>query len=283
MRPRGILNDMRKRKAVVNVAPVLRDTSGDEALLRELYCKDPCRILPCSLWKAVAKLPSQEAVFLRDGDAVTGVELRQPGKSLLYGTRTRDPLKAASVKLDGVPNVWIHDDFVRPLAPWFERRASFLRMIHRCGDLPFRARMRGLSVRPVEAVVELPLVATFLHACYDVPTPGTDEIAGWTLRPVYDPHLWLWAMNHATGKPVGLAIGEIDRMTGEGSVTWLQVLPEQREQGIGALLLQELVCRLEQKTAFVTASWDVRNPCAPEHLFATCGFTGHDLWWLLQR
>lgn len=273
---------MRRKKTPVTAAPP-RDTSADENLLRELYLKDPCRILPRTLWKVIRRLPSLEAHFLEEGGITTGVELREPGKILLYGTRTQNALKAASVKLDGVPRVLIHDDFVKPLAPWFDHKKSFLRMIHRGSDLPLRSSEPGLSLREVDPATELPLVATILHACYDTPTPGTDEIAAWTRRSVYDPHLWLWITDRHTKQPVALGIAEADMITREGSIEWIQVLPEQRERGLGAMLLQELVYRLERKTMITTASWETRNPCHPERLFEMCGFTGHDIWWLLQR
>src|SRR5450756_2649453 len=96
---------MPRRKAAVIASP--RDTSSDEAALRALYRKDPSRILPNALWKTVARLQSLECRFIDDAGSVTGVELSEPGKLLIYGTRTQDPLKAASVKLDGVPTVYI--------------------------------------------------------------------------------------------------------------------------------------------------------------------------------
>ena len=64
-----------------------------------------------------------------DAEAPAGVELREPGRSLVYGTPGRDALKAASVKLDGVPVVQIHDDFVEPLLRWFDRRDTFFRLV----------------------------------------------------------------------------------------------------------------------------------------------------------
>src|SRR5450756_569325 len=103
---------MPRRKAAVIAPP--RDTSSDEAALRTLYRKDPSRILPNALWKTVARLQSLECRFIDVVGPVTGIELREPGKLLIYGTRTQDPLKAAAVKLDGVPRYtstttsWLH-------------------------------------------------------------------------------------------------------------------------------------------------------------------------------
>jgi len=272
---------MPRRKAAVIAPP--RDTSSDEAMLRTLYRTDPTRILPHPLWKTIARMQSLECRFLEDGAQVTGVELREVGKLLIYGTRTQDPLKAASVKLDGVPSVWIHSDFAAPLAPWFDRKEAFFRLIHTGSELPLHVTVPGYAIREVDTATELPLVATILHACYDTPTPGTDEVATWVQRPVFAPHAWLWIINRKEKRPVALGIAETDTITGEASLEWIQVLPAFRGLGLGTMLVQELVYRLEQKVAFTTVVGQMKNPCEPEHLFRRCGFTGHDIWWMLQR
>lgn len=272
---------MPRRKAVVIAPP--RDTSSDEAALRALYRADPTRILPNPLWKTVQRLQSLECRFVMDETQATGVELREPGKTLIYGTRTQNPLMAASVKLDGVPTVWVHNDFVAPLAPWFEHREAFLRLIHSENELPLRATVPGTTLREVDVTTELPLVATILHACYDTPTPGTDEITAWTRRPVFDQDGWLWVIDRKTRRPAALGIAETDTVTGEASLEWIQVLPSYRGLGLGTMLVQELVYRLERKVAFTTAAFRVKNPYEPEHLLRRCGFTGRDVWWVLHR
>ena len=251
--------------------------------LRALYRKDPLRILPNPLWKTVARLSQLECRFLGDAGATTGVELRQPGKLLIYGTRTQDPLLAASVKLDGVPTVSILGDFVAPLVEWFDRKEARFRLIHTGSELPLRASVQGYAVKQVEMDTELPLAATILHACYDGPTPGTDELAAWTRRPVFDPRLWLWIMDTREKRPVALGIAEVDRLTEEGSLEWIQVLPAFRGQGLGTMLVQEMVNRLQQHVAFTTVTGQVHNPCDPERLFRRCGFVGHEVWWTLHR
>ena len=47
---------------------------------------------------------------------------------------------------------------------------------------------------------------------------------------------------------------------GEGSLEWIQVLPEYRGQGLGTKLVLELLCRLKDKAAFVTVCGEVDNP-----------------------
>ncbi|MBA4364517.1 MAG: hypothetical protein C0398_00745 [Coprothermobacter sp.] len=272
---------MPRRKATVIAPP--RDTSSDEAALRALYRKDPSRILPNPLWKTVARLQSLECRFIDDAGSVTGVELREPGKLLIYGTRTQDPLKAASVKLDGVPTVYIHNDFVAPLAPWFDHKEAVFRMLHTGSELPLRATIHGYAVREVDMATELPLVATILHACYDTPTPGVDEISTWTRLPVFDARTWLWIVDRKEKRPVACGIADVDLSTGEGCLERIQVLPAFRGIGLGTMLVQELVYRLEQKVSFTTVAGQVKNSCEPEHLFRRCGFAGRDVWWILRR
>src|SRR5450756_1136083 len=62
------------------------------------------------------------------------------------------------------------------------RKEAFFRLVHTGSELPLRATVPGYTIRQVDTTTELPLMATILHACYDTPTPGTDEIVMWTRR-----------------------------------------------------------------------------------------------------
>ena len=270
------------RRKVSPISPP-RNTSSDETVLRALYRRNPARVLPGPLWQTIAMLPRLECRFLGDAEAPAGVELREPGRSLVYGTPGRDALKAASVKLDGVPVVQIHDDFVEPLLRWFDRRDTFFRLVRTDHELPLRAPVPGYVIREIDTTTELPLVATFLQTCSAMPVPGMPELISRTIRPVFEPRLWLWAVDKTTRRPIGMAIADADSFSSEGSLVWIQVLPDVRGMGIGTMLVQELLCRLDQEVAFVTATGATGNPCEPERLLRRCGFTGRDIWWTLRR
>ena len=201
----------------------------------------------------------------------------------MYGTRAQEPLAAASVKLDGVPVVWIQADLAAPLTPWFDHRDAFMRMLHVGGDLPLRAAVPGYTVREVDVAEELPLVATLLRASSGVAARGMDDVLAWARRSVFNPHAWLWAVDRTTKRPVGLAIADVDSETQEASLVCLEVLPDHRDRGVGTMLLQELIGRLERMAAFTTATLPLRSGTHPDHLFSACGFSGHAIWWRLRR
>ena len=232
---------------------------------------------------ATSRLGALECRFVMHGEVITGVELRQPGALLVYGTLTGEPLAAASVKLDGVPVVWIHADLATSLTPWFDHRDAFLRMLHVGGDLPLKAAVPGYSLREVDLAEELPLVATLLRASCGGPARGMDDVVAWARRPVARPHAWLWAIDRTTGRPAGLAVADVDAETQEASLVCLEVLPDHRSRGVGTMLLQELMGRLERIAAFTTVTLPLRSGTHPDHLFSAGGFSGHTVWWRLRR
>jgi len=232
---------------------------------------------------AMSRLGALECRFITHGRETTGVELRQPGAFLMYGTRTQEPLAAASVKLDGVPVVWMHADLAAALTPWFDHRDAFIRMLHVGGDLPLRAAVPGYTVREVDVAEELPLVATLLRASSGVEARGMEDVLAWARRPVFHPHAWLWAVDRATKRPTGLAVADVDSEAQEASLVCLEVLPDHRNRGVGTMLLQELIARLERMAPVTTATLPLRSGTHPDHLFSACGFSGHAIWWRLRR
>lgn len=260
-----------------------QDASRNLAPLRDLYRAGPLQILPQPLWKAASRLGTLECRFVTHGGQTTGVELRQPGTFLVYGTLTGEPLAAASVKLDGVPVVWIHADLAAPLTPWFDHRDAFVRMLHVGGDLPLKAAVPGYSVREVDLTEELPLAATLLRASSGGSARGMDDVMAWARRPVVQPHAWLWAIDRTTRRPAALAVADVDTETREASLVCLEVLPDHRNRGVGTMLLQELMGRLERMAAITTVTLPLRMGTHPDHLFSACGFSGHTVWWRLTR
>ena len=103
----------------------------------------------------------------------------------------------------------------------------------------------------------------------------------WTQHPVYDKALWIWIADKITGEYIGLGIAEYDRGVNEGSLEWIQVLPEYRGKGVGKAIVNELLRRL-QKADFITVSGRADDKAA-ERLYRTCGFEGDDIWCVVRK
>jgi ribosomal protein S18 acetylase RimI-like enzyme len=80
-----------------------------------------------------------------------------------------------------------------------------------------------------------------------------------------------------------LGIADFDAEIKEGSLEWIQVLPSKRGLGLGKMLVNELLQRLKSKADFVTVSGRVDNPANPQALYRKCGFTGDDIWYVVEN
>ena len=86
-----------------------------------------------------------------------------------------------------------------------------------------------------------------------------------------------------TGNIVGGGNADLDREIGEGILEWIQVLPEYRGHGIGQLIVNSLLDKMQGEAQFDTVSGKVNNPTNPEALYRKCGFAGNDVWHVLIK
>ncbi|MCL2279392.1 MAG: hypothetical protein FWC20_08325 [Oscillospiraceae bacterium] len=100
----------------------------------------------------------------------------------------------------------------------------------------------------------------------------------WTKYPVFDNNIWIWVWDNIANVPAALGIADFDSDISEGSLEWIQVLPNYRGKGFGEAVTLELLFRLSKKADFVTVSGEVENITNPERLYRKCGFTGEAVW-----
>lgn len=110
-----------------------------------------------------------------------------------------------------------------------------------------------------------------------------DQLIGYTQNEVYNPELWVMAVNEADSSIVGCGIAELDKELNEGILEWIQVLPAYRGKKIGQLIVNELLRRMAGIAEFATVSGKVNNVTSPEMLYRKCGFVGDDVWHILTK
>ena len=101
--------------------------------------------------------------------------------------------------------------------------------------------------------------------------------------PVFDNDLWVFICDKQSLSPIALGIADFDRNIGEGSLEWIQALPDYRGRGLGTKIVFELLFRLKEKASFITVSGEVYNPTNPETLYRKCGFSGDDVWYVFRN
>lgn len=93
----------------------------------------------------------------------------------------------------------------------------------------------------------------------------------------------MWLLDRRTEQPVGMGIAELDETIGEGSLEWIQVLPELRGSGLGSALVAALLHRLARLADFTTVAGRLDNVTPSIRLYRRCGFVGNDVWSVLRR
>ena len=125
--------------------------------------------------------------------------------------------------------------------------------------------------------------ARHIRECYAEGGISEAYLQRYTSHPVYDPSLWISIKDKRTEKTAATGIAEFDARIGEGILEWIQVSPEYRKQGLGAFVVNELLCRMQGKAGSVTVSGKVTNSTNPLSLYERCGFSGKAIWHVIRN
>ena len=120
-----------------------------------------------------------------------------------------------------------------------------------------------------------------INSCYTYEHITIEELLNYKMHPVYQPDLWISVKDTETGKNAATGIAELDVDNGEGTLEWIQVLPEYRRKGLGTFVVCELLKRMKNKAKFVTVSGRMNNESKPLALYEACGFTNPVIWHII--
>ena len=253
-----------------------------EQQLLALYREHPCRTLPNPFWKTARQFGSSARLSLQldQDDRLSDLQLWIEDRLMAYWCADPVQSKRSISEISSIPFALVHGD-ARPIFDAFDfsQREAYFRLICTKPIKPFLPL--GFKFEHVDPSAETPAVAQIIKDCYQDMHVSDEIVRSWLDYPVYDPRLWAWMVEIASGKKVGLGIAEIDRTVPEASLEWIQVLPNYRRLGIGTALVRELCMRLWREVDFITVSGKVHSESQPEKLYRRCGFNGSDVWWLL--
>ena len=122
-----------------------------------------------------------------------------------------------------------------------------------------------------------------INSCYEKERLTVDELEYYKNRSVYDEDLWICLYDNVNHVIAATGIAEFDREIKEGYLDWIQVSKEYRGQGLGKIIVYELLKRLKRKANFVTVSGRVNNKTNPEKLYESCSFENKVLWHILTE
>ena len=146
--------------------------------------------------------------------------------------------------------------------------------------LSIRFKYKNVNINSAE---DLEKVVYIINKCYSDIHVNMNEVLKWSVSEVFCDDLWLFIFDDDKNVPAALGIAELDKETGEGSLEWIQVLPEYRNLGLGEALVKGLLIKLKGSADFITVSGKVNNKTNPERLYRKCGFKGNDIWHVLVK
>ncbi len=252
--------------------------------LLDIYRQFPCRTLPNAFWKTDTQGDALRvnAKHHSDGE-LAALTVWQDDRLMAFWCVTPADNTLSDREIEEVRFVLVHEDALSIFTEQtFSHRQPYFRLLHK-GETPayncppHYHYVDVVPEREVDDVVEL------IRSCYRNIHIDESIVRSWMAHPTYDPSLWIWVREIETGKPVGLGIAELDRSVPEASLEWVQVLPKEKRKGLGKALVAELLRRVAGEVMFTTVSGQVNNPSRPERLYRRCGFTGNDVWWLMQN
>lgn len=185
--------------------------------------------------------------------------------------------KAVSVNVPPFMRILHHDDY-DPSAWAGYHDEPYFRLYHSLQELPEAPLPEGFFLS--HATPEE--FSAHIAACYPSIRISADDLRACMQRPVCHPDLWL-VIRDADGMIAASGIADLDRCIGEGVLEWIQVSDAYRRRGLGRCIVTELLRRMAGEARFATVSGQCNNPTRPEQLYRACGFTGRDVWHILQK
>ncbi len=162
----------------------------------------------------------------------------------------------------------------------YNRKDIFKRLIHNLENIE-KNMVSNFIIRNVNIKNDLDIIVDIINKSYEYISVTKEQMLSYTNTDVYDEDLWI--LVYEDDNPIGLGIGDFDSELNEGILEWIQVLPEYRNNGVGKIIVNELLYRLSKKADFVTVSFDDNNSTKPEYLYRSCGFTGNDIFHILYK
>lgn len=173
-----------------------------------------------------------------------------------------------------------HDNFVSENFREYRDEAYF-RLYHSLEEIE-NIPLNGVSIVTAKRE-DIPTLVDIINQSYTDLSVTQEQLIGYTQTQVYAPNLWIMAVDTATSAVAGCAIADLDSQLREGIIEWVQVIPAYRRKGIGRLLVNELLRRMNDNANFATVSGKVNNATSPEKLYRKCGFVGSDIWHILTK
>lgn len=252
-------------------------------VLTHLYLEDPCRTLPNALWKTLELIEKYETNYHVENGIITHVEMMSDETLYTYWNRDDNLINIDQKRINSLRLILCHYSQLFNFDMHRYHVERYFRLVHHHEHIDQYDSMDTYYFRRVDYEHEILLVLNLIKQCYSDIMLTEEDVLNWTNNSVYDEDLWIWVVDSKNSLPVGLVIAEYDKHIQEGSIEWLQVLPEYRNRGLAKALVSEVLKRLKQKARFTSVSGNIDSISNPYKVYKKCGFEGENIWYVLRR
>ena len=103
------------------------------------------------------------------------------------------------------------------------------------------------------------------------------SIKNWTEIRVFDPELWIGAIDKKSNNMVGVGISTYNPSVQETDLDWFYIRKNYQGKRIGTILVQETISRCIKK------SCEIRVAGIADEFYIKCGFVRRDSWYYLTK
>lgn len=178
----------------------------------------------------------------------------------------------------------IHDIDYDNIGNNYEKDTKYFRLKHNLLNIEKPVLPKGFSYREVNTDIESELldIVRIINESYKDIKVNLPQVQSWIESDVFKKELWIFIEDDKLKENVALGIAELDQEVREGMLEWIQVLPSYRRRGLGCGIVNKLLFNMKSYADFVTVSGQVNNNTKPEKLYRLCGFTGNDIWHVIE-
>ena len=177
----------------------------------------------------------------------------------------------------------IHENELPLLKSNADNITRYFRLKHNMKNIDAGDLSERFYFQTVQIATQITTISEVINQCYENIKVTPEQVYEWTEYSVFDNELWVFIYQEDTESPVALGIADFDKEINEGSLEWIQVIPEKRGLGLGKAIVTELLFRLKRKADFVTVSGLSKDNSNPETMYRKCGFTGDDIWCVVSQ
>ena len=250
--------------------------------LKQIYKNNPTEILPNAFYKTKNILNQFTTEMKIIKDTVGKMKIHNRNKVMLYWHNNLKLVPKMKHKIMDSGFVLLNEKYLDDeIINSFKKKEKYFKLV----NYPVITYSYKLDSRykiiNVDVNKELNKVSEFINNCYDKINVSGKQVKKWTESRVFNNNLWLWVKDKNAKSEAGLIIADFDESISEVSLEWVQIDPDYRRNGLGEMIVKELLYRVKGFADFVTVSGQIDNKTKPEKLYRKCGFSGDDIWYVL--